>query len=141
MSPTDYAARTSTNPQLKRVEIKKGTPRLLNAAVALFAESCLQWQRDRPATVLVAFHCHLAPKKLTHLEVISPIMRLLSGFLKASLRVKIAPLMVPGRAICINHCRGEAVVNASGALFGPTADVEMRGYSGEARLMMTRGPE
>lgn len=51
-------------------------------------------------------------------------MRLLSVFFKTTPHVKIAPLMVLGCAICINHCRGEAVLNASGALFGLTADVE-----------------
>lgn len=48
-------------------------------------------------------------------------MRLLSAFLKASPRVKLAPLMVLGRAICINHCSFS------------TVDVEMQGYSGESR--------
>lgn len=66
-------------------------------------------------------------------------MRLLSAFLKASLHVKIAPLMAFGCAICINHCRGEAVINASCALFGSTADVEMQGFQvreENGRLMM-----
>lgn len=60
-------------------------------------------------------------------------MKLLSAFLKASPHVKIAPLMVLGCVICINHCRGEAVLNALGALFGLTVDIKMQGYSGERR--------
>jgi len=50
-------------------------------------------------------------------------MRLLSAFLKAFVHVKFAPVMVVGCAFCINHCRGQAVVNAAGTPFGPTLDV------------------
>lgn len=39
-------------------------------------------------------------------------MKLLSGFLKASLHVKIAPLMLLGCDICINHHKVEVALNA-----------------------------